>query len=100
MGKGTKGESQMIQPMDNRRTLFEATESCDISGGQKTVTLVEARKRKKSMKMRDIASAEEDDDPDDVPEGFHLQEESPHYINMMRADDYQAYLRQIVLEFE
>ena len=24
----------------------------------------------------------EEDDPDDVPEGFHLQEESPHCINM------------------
>ena len=50
--------------------------------------------------MGDIASAEEEDDPDDVLEGFHLQEESPHCINMMRADDYQAYLRQIILEFE
>ena len=64
------------------------------------MTLVEAKKRKKLMKMGDIASAEEDNDPDDVPEGFHLQEESPHCINMKRADDYQAYLRQIVLEFE
>ena len=62
--------------------------------------LVEAKKRKKSMKMGDIASAEEEDDPDDVPEGFHLHEESPHCINMIRADDYQAYLRQIVLDFE
>ena len=52
------------------------------------------------MKMGDIASTEEEDDPDDIPEGFHLQEESPHCINMTRADDYQAYLRQIVLEFE
>ena len=66
----------------------------------KAVTLVEAKKRKKSMKMGDIASAEEDDDPDDIPEGFHLQEESPHCINLIRADDYQAYLRQVVLEFE
>ena len=66
----------------------------------KAVTLVEPKKRKKSMKMRDIASVEEEDDPDDVPEGFHLQEESPHCINMMRVDDYQAYLRQIVLDFE
>ena len=76
-----------------------------IMGGQflkqaRAVTLVETKKRKKSMKMGDIASAEEEDDPDDVPEGFHLQEESPHCINMTRADDYQAYLRQIVLEFE
>ena len=65
----------------------------------KAVTLVEMKKRK-SMKMGDIASADEEDDPDDIPEGFHLQEESPHCINMKRADDYQAYLRQIVLEFE
>ena len=66
----------------------------------RAVTLVETKKRKKSMKMGDIASVEEEDDPDDILEGFHLQEESPHCINMKRADDYQAYLRQIVLEFE
>ena len=66
----------------------------------RAVTLVEAKKRKKSMKMGDIASTEEEDDPDDIPEGFHLQEESPHCINMTRVDDYQAYLRQIVLDFE
>ena len=76
-----------------------------ITGGcflkqARAVTLVETKKRKKSMKMGDIASAEEEDDPDDIPEGFHLQEESPHCINMNRADDYQAYLRQIVLDFE
>ena len=76
-----------------------------ITGGRflkqaRAVTLVETKKRKKSMKMGDIASTEEEDDPDDVPEGFHLQEESPHCINMTRVDDYQAYLRQIILEFE
>ena len=64
------------------------------------VTLVEAKKRKKSMKMGDIASTEEDDDPDDILEGFHLQEQSPHCINMTRSEDYQVYLRQIVIEFE
>ena len=65
----------------------------------KALTLVETKKPK-SMKMGDIASAEEEDDPDDIPEGFHLQEESPHCINMKRADNYQAYFRQIVLKFE
>ena len=50
--------------------------------------------------MGDIASAEEDEDQDDILEGFQLPEESPHCINMKQADDYQAYLRQIVLEFE
>ena len=76
-----------------------------ITSGQflkqaKAVTLVKTKKQKKSMKMGDIASAEEEDNPDDIPKGFHLQEESPHYINMTRAEDYQAYLRQVVLEFE
>ena len=66
----------------------------------KAVTLVEAIKRKKSMKMGDIASAEEEDDPDDILEGFHLQEQSPHCINMTRVEDYQVYLRQILIEFE
>ena len=66
----------------------------------RAVTLVETRKRKKSMKMGDIASAEEEDEPDDIPEGFHLHEQSPHCINMTRVEDYQAYLRQIVTEFE
>ena len=42
----------------------------------KAVTLVETKKRK-SMKMGDIASAEEEDEPDDIPEGFHLQEGKP-----------------------
>ena len=58
----------------------------------KVVTLVETRKRKKSMKMENIRSADEEDEPDDIPEGFHLHEESPHCINMKRAEDYQAYL--------
>ena len=29
-----------------------------------------------------------------------MQEESPHCLNMQRAEDFQAYLRQLVLEFE
>ena len=35
MGKGTMGQSQMIQPTDNRWTFSKATESCDTSGSQK-----------------------------------------------------------------
>ena len=52
------------------------------------------------MKMGDIASADEEDEPDTIPEGFHLQEESPHCVNMQRYEDFQAYLRQVVAEFE
>ena len=43
-----------------------------------------------------IKSADEEDEP----EGFHLQAESPHCLNVQRSEDYQAYLRQVVLEFE
>ena len=52
------------------------------------------------MKMENIRSADEEDEPDDIPEGFHLHEESPHCIHMKRAEDYQAYLRQILVDFE
>ena len=48
----------------------------------KAVTLVQTKKRKKSMKMENIRSADEEDEPDDIPEGFHLHEQSPHCINM------------------
>ena len=67
---------------------------------RKVVTLVQTKKRKKSMKMENIRSVDEEDKPDDIPEGFHLHEQSPHCINMKQAEDYQAYLRQIVLNFE
>ena len=66
----------------------------------KAVTLVQTKKRKKSMKMENIRSVDEEDEPDNIPEGFHLHEQSPHCMNMKRAEDYQAYLRQIVLDFE
>ena len=58
----------------------------------KAVTLIQTKKRKKSMKMENIRSADEEDEPDDIPEGFHLHKQSPHCINMTRAEDYQAYL--------
>ena len=57
------------------------------------------RKRKK-LKTEPIKSADEQDEEDEIPEGFHLQEESPHCLNMQRAEDFQAYLQQLVLEFE
>ena len=66
----------------------------------KAVSLVETKKKRKSLKTEAILSAEEMDEEDEIPEGFHLQEESPHCLNMQRAEDFQAYLRQLVLEFE
>ena len=66
----------------------------------KAVSLVETKKKRKSLKTEAILSAEEMDEEDEIPEGFHLQEESPHCLNMQRSEDFQAYLRQLVLEFE
>ena len=45
-------------------------------------------------------SADEQDEEDEIPKGFHLQEESPHCLNMQRVENFQAYLRQLVLDFE
>ena len=66
----------------------------------KAVSLVQAKKKRKSLKTERILSADEEDEEDEIPEGFHLQEESLHCLNMQRAEDFQAYLRQLVLEFK
>ena len=66
----------------------------------KAVTLIPAKKKRKSLKTETIKSADEEDEPDTIPEGFHLQVESPHCLYMQRSKDYQAYLRQVVIEFE
>ena len=99
--KAERAEAQALEKdqKDKAKRYSQRIMSGKFLKKPRAVTLVETKKQK-SMKMGDIASAEEEDDPDDIPEGFHLQEESPHCINMTRADDYQAYLRQIVLEFE
>ena len=95
-----EAQAQEKEQKDKAKRYSQRIMSGKFMKKPRAVTLVETKKRKKSMKMGDIASAEEEDDPDDIPEGFHLQEESPHCINMTRAEDYQAYLRQVVLEFE
>ena len=59
----------------------------------KAVSLVQAKKKRKSLKTERILSADEEDEEDEIPEGFHLQEESPHCLNMQRAEDFQAYLQ-------
>ena len=56
------------------------------------VSLVPTPKKRKMLKTEPIKSADEEDEEDKIPEGFHLQEESPHCLNMQRAEDFQAYL--------
>ena len=100
MAERAEAQAREKEQKDKAKCYSQRITSGKFLKQPKAVTLVKPKKRKKSMKMGDIASAEEEDEPDDIPEGFHLQEESPHCINMNRADDYQAYLRQIVLDFE
>ena len=64
------------------------------------VSLVQTKRKRKSLKTERIMSADEQDEEDEIPEGFHLQEESPHFLNMQRVEDFQSYLQQLVLEFE
>ena len=64
------------------------------------MSLVTTQRKRKTLKTETIKSADEEDEEDQIPEGFHLHEESPHCLNMQRAEDFQAYLRQLVLEFE
>ena len=64
------------------------------------VSLVPQKKRRKTLKTEPIKSADEQDEEDEIPEGFHLQEESPHCINMTRSEDFQAYLRQLILDMK
>ena len=99
--KVERAEAQVLEKdqKDKAKRYSKRITSGKFLKRPKAVTLVETKKRK-SMKMGNIASAEEEDGRDDIPEGFHLQEESPHCINMTRVEDYQAYLRQVVLEFE
>ena len=66
----------------------------------KAISLIQAKKKRQSLKTERILSVDEEDEEDEIPEGFHLQEESQHCLNMQRVEDFQAYLRQLVLEFE
>ena len=66
----------------------------------KVVTLIATKKKRKTLKTEMIKSADEEDEPDKIPEGFHLMGESQHCLNMGRSEDYQVYLTQVVAEFE
>ena len=56
------------------------------------VSLVQTKRKRKMLKTETIKRADEQDEEDEIPEGFHLQEESPHCLNMQRAEDFQVYL--------
>ena len=85
---------------EKARRFSKGIQSGVILKQPQAVSLVTTRRKRKTLKTETIKSADEEDKEDQIPEGFHLQEESPHCLNMQRAEDFQAYLRQLVLEFE
>ena len=68
-----EAQAQEKDQKDKAKRYSQRIKSGKFLKKPKAVTLVETKKRKKSMKMGDIASAEEEDYPDDIPEGFHLK---------------------------
>ena len=72
--KAERAEAQVLEKdqKDKAKRYSQRITSGKFLKKPRAVTLVETKKRK-SMKMGGIASAEEEDDPDDIPEGFHLQ---------------------------
>ena len=88
------------QEKEKARRFSKCIQSGVFLKQPQAVSLVQMKKKRKTLKTEAIRSADEEDEEDQIPEGFHLQEESPHCLNMQRAEDFQAYLRQLVLEFE
>ena len=80
-------------------TRWKVPETATSGGISKIVKMA---KKRKTLKTEPIHSTDKEDEEDKIPHYFHLQEESPHCLNrsMKQLEDFQAYLRQITLEFE
>ena len=90
--KADRAEAQARDKAEKERAkqFSRRIQSRQFMKQPKVVTLVPTRKHKKTLKMEMIKSADKEDEEDTIPEGFHLQEESPQCLNMQRAEDYQA----------
>ena len=56
------------------------------------VSLIKTRKKCKTLKTETIKSADKEEEEEGISEGFHLQAESPHCLNIETAENFQAYL--------
>ena len=88
------------QEKEKARQFSKRIQSGGLLKQPQAVSLVQTKRKRKMLKTEPIKSADEQDEEDEIPEGFHLQEESPHCLNMQRVEDFQVYLQQLVLEFE
>ena len=80
----------MLQPTDYEWKVPEATKSRDVSRAEETEKVDEDVRHNQCRRGRG---------PRRHSGGFPPVS-SPHCINMTRTEDYKAYLRQVVLEFE
>ena len=88
------------QEKEKARRFSKCIQSGVFLKQPQAVLLVQTKEKRKTLKTEAIRSTDKEDEEDQIPEGFHLQEESPHCLNMQRVESFQAYLRQLVLEFE
>ena len=75
------------QEKEKARQLSKCIQSGVFLKQPQAVSLVQTKKKRKSLKTERIMSADEQDEEDQIPKGFHLQEESPHCLNMQRVED-------------
>ena len=67
---------------DKAKRFSERIQSGVFLKQPKAISLIQVKKKRKSLKTERIRGADEEDEEDEIPEGFHLQEEIPHCLNM------------------
>ena len=80
------------QEKEKAQRFSKRIQSGDFLKQPQAVSLVQTKKKRKTLKTEPIRSADKQDEEDKIPEDFLFQEESPHCLNMQRAEDFQAYL--------
>ena len=70
------------EEQDKAKRFSERIRSRVFLKQPKAISLIQAKKKRKSLKTEKILSVDEEYEEDEIPEGFHLQEESPHCLNM------------------
>ena len=93
--KNTECVEALARDKEEREKVAEFSKQ--IQGGKflkqpQAVSLVRTKKKKKTLKTETIKSADEEDEEDTIPEGFHLQAELPRCLNLKQSEDFQAYL--------
>ena len=68
------------QKKEKARQISKCIQSGVFLKQPQAVSLVQTETKRKTLKTETIKNADEQDEEDEIPEGFHLQEESPHCL--------------------